>query len=594
MGFSYSKSSIENLKNQVNIVDVVGRCVQLKRTGINYKGLCPFHNEKTPSFTVSESRQSFICFGCGAKGDVIEFVMKYYNLDFGEAVERLAQEYGIKMEKSSYHDDGRRARLYEINRMAAKYFYKALTSRMNPGYQYMKGRGMSAATLKRFGVGYADGDWQSLHEYLASQGVSDKEMLSCGLMSESKGRVYDKFRDRVIFPIINTSGKVIGFGGRAILKDQVPKYLNSPETMIFQKKNNLYGLHAARRAASDMGYIILVEGYMDAVSLYQSGIHNVCASLGTALTENQAKLLHRYTDEVVLSYDADSAGRHAALRGIEILRKENMKVKVLHVTQGKDPDEFVKSNGKDAFLKLIDGAYSYWEYKLDSAKQGFDLSDDEQKLDYLKEAAKIMAGMDPAEQEVYEKKLSQDLGISFGAIKGEVDSRTGGYGGFDAGGAGSGRPESDAEAEKKEKFRMTERERSLVKLMTLDKRFVSRVAGNRDMLETPSAIDFFEAAEKQIREKGTLDMRLILDGLEPEECEQIEDAAENVAVNMNDLDGFYADCVKIWEIEKLEKRVNELTDDIRLAEEEGEENAANKLSRELLKVNKELTERKRR
>ncbi|MFR8518618.1 MAG: DNA primase, partial [Emergencia timonensis] len=330
MGFSFSNSTIENLKNQINIIDVVGRVVPLKRAGSNYKGVCPFHNEKTPSFVVSEQKQIFTCFGCGATGDAIEFAKRYYNLDFSEAVEKLAGEYGISLEKNTFHDN--REIYYKVNKLAANFFYKAFTEKANKGYAYMKRRDISPAILKKFGIGYADAQWDSLYKYLLSQGVDKKIMLELGLVSESKGKYYDKFRNRVIFPIINTSGKVIGFGGRAIDAEDNPKYLNSAESKIFQKKYNLYGLNISRQSVGKEGFIILVEGYMDTIALYQSGIENVAASLGTALTENQAKLIKRYTKDVILSYDADGAGRAAALRGLDILRKEECKVKVLHVT----------------------------------------------------------------------------------------------------------------------------------------------------------------------------------------------------------------------------------------------------------------------
>ena len=316
---SFSSSTIENLKNQVNIVDVVGRSVPLKRAGSNYKGCCPFHNEKTPSFVVSEQKQIFTCFGCGATGDVIEYVKRYYNLDFSEAVEKIAAEEGITVERNARSDN--RDIYYKVNKLAANFFYRSFTEKANKGYAYMKRREIAPAILKKFGIGYADEQWDSLYQYLLSQGVDKKIMVELGLVSESKGKYYDKFRNRVIFPIINTSGKVIGFGGRAIDPGDNPKYLNSPESRIFQKKNNLYGLNISRQSVGKENFIILVEGYMDVIALYQSGVENVAASLGTALTENQAKLIKRYTKDVVLSYDADNAGRAAALRGLEILTK---------------------------------------------------------------------------------------------------------------------------------------------------------------------------------------------------------------------------------------------------------------------------------
>ena len=313
MSQSFPQATLEELKSRLNIVDVIGRVVPLRRAGSNFKGVCPFHNEKTPSFVVSEQKQIFTCFGCGASGDAIEFTKRYYNLEFQEAVEKLAAENGLSI--SLHKGNGDREKYYEINKEAARFFYRAFTEQQNAGYTYMKNRGMDDAILKKFGIGYADESWDSLYLFFKKKGISEKILLELGLISESKGKYYDKFRNRVMFPIINTSGKVIGFGGRAIGQAE-PKYLNSPENKVFQKKNNLYALNITKQDIGKEGYAILVEGYMDAISLYQNGVRNVGASLGTALTDNQARLLNRYTKNVVLSYDADSAGRNAALRGI--------------------------------------------------------------------------------------------------------------------------------------------------------------------------------------------------------------------------------------------------------------------------------------
>ena len=296
---------VDEIKSRCNIVDVIGRVVPLKKSGSNFKGVCPFHNEKTPSFVVSETKQIFTCFGCGATGDVIAFVKRYYNLEFRGAVEMLAREYGISLD-GAFRSNRNKDELYEINRQAARFFYKAMREKSNKGYTYMKNRGISEETMNKFGIGYADDGWTSLYDFLGAAGVAEKKMLELGLISKSKDRCFDKFRDRVIFPIINTAGKVIGFGGR-IIGDGEPKYLNSQESGIFQKKNNLYGLNLARKDVSREDSIVLVEGYMDVVSLYQAGVRNVSASLGTALTENQARLIKRYTRNVVLSYDSDQA-----------------------------------------------------------------------------------------------------------------------------------------------------------------------------------------------------------------------------------------------------------------------------------------------
>lgn len=415
-----SNNSIENFKDQLNIVDVINRVVPLKRSGSGYVGICPFHNEKTPSFSVSEQKQIFKCFGCGVSGNIIEFTKQYYNLDFKEAVEKLAKENGIDF-KLGYSDNKRLDKYYEVNKAAAKFFYLKLTQGKNKGYTYLVKRGISDETVKKFGLGYGGENWDELYEHLKAKGFDDKIMIELGLVTKSRkdGKCYDRFRGRVIFPILNTSGKVIGFGGR-ILGDGVPKYLNSPESPVFQKQNNIYGLNLSKQFIGKSSEAILVEGYMDVISLYQNGVQNIGASLGTALTQNQAKLLKRYTKNVVLCYDSDSAGINAALRGSEILDNQGLKVRVLHVTSGKDPDEFIKSEGRTAFLKLVDNAAFMIDYRLDNIKKKYDLKKDVDKLGYMKEAVSFLKLRTPIERDIYIKKISEELNISTYAIEREI------------------------------------------------------------------------------------------------------------------------------------------------------------------------------
>lgn len=591
MAFSFSKESIENLKNQINIVDVIGRRVKLKRTGANFKGLCPFHSEKTPSFMVSESRQYFNCFGCGARGDVISFIEKYDNLDFTEAVEKLADEYGIRMEKYSRAGNDLKP-YYEANRMAASFFYRAFTQGPNPGYTYMRGRQIEPRILKKFGIGYADGQWDSLLRYLRSQGVSDKMMLELGLVSQSRGKIYDRFRNRVMFPIINTSGKVIGFGGRALDSNTPAKYLNSPESRVFQKKNNLYGLNISRRDAGKEHYLILVEGYMDAIALYQSGIQNVCASLGTALTENQARLLHRYTDSVVLSYDADSAGRKAALRGIEILRKEQCRVKVLHVTDGKDPDEFVKKNGKEAFLKLIDGALPYAEYKLDSARRNADLTTSEGRIAFLKAAAVIISGLDPVEQEEYIQKVAAEMRISQDAMSREVAM---------ASQAGRGmytqdRREEQRRAQKSQEIASGARsvpswERTLLKLVLSDPSLTETLDRYPGIMSSGLSEDVLALVKNSRKENGagtSPDINLLLDALPPEERDVLQEIIRNVAVDSSQSESVFRDCVRTWEISRMTAREKELITMLSMADENENADKIRAWSSDLMRVQKEI------
>ncbi len=589
MAFSFSKESIENLKNQINIVDVIGRRVKLKRAGANFKGLCPFHSEKTPSFMVSESRQYFNCFGCGAKGDVISFIEKYDNLEFTEAVEKLSEEYGIPMEKYSRAQKDDRKPYYEVNRMAAAYFYRAFTQGPNPGYTYMKGRQIEPRILKKFGIGYADASWDSLYRYLRGQGVSDKIMLELGLVSQGRGKIYDRFRNRVMFPIINTSGKVIGFGGRALDKDAQAKYLNSPESRVFQKKNNLYGLNISRRDAGKEHFLILVEGYMDAIALYQSGIQNVCASLGTALTENQARLIHRYTENVVLSYDADSAGRRAALRGIEILRNERCNVRVLHVTDGKDPDEFVKKNGKDAFLKLIDGALPYAEYKLDTARREQNLETSEGRIAYLKAAAVIIAGLDPVEQEEYIQKVASEMRISRDAMSREVHlARSGG-------GRNDYRQDRREEQRREQKSREIAHgarsvppwERTLLKLVTLDPAWIAALDRYPGIMESGLSNDVI-ALLKSGGGNGPVDSMQLLDSLPQEEREVFQEILRNVAVDQSQADDVFHDCVRTWEINRMVAREKELITMLSMADENENADKIRAWSSDLMRVQKEI------
>ena len=575
MSFSFSNHTIENLKNQINIVDVIGRCVPLKRAGSNYKGVCPFHNEKTPSFVVSETKQIFTCFGCGATGDVIEFVKRFYNLEFSEAVEKLANEYGITLEKKAQNDN--RDIYYQVNRMAANFFYKAFTETANKGYPYMKRRGISPAILKKFGIGYADEKWDSLYQYLKSQGVDVKIMVELGLVSESKGKYYDKFRNRVMFPIINTSGKVIGFGGRAINPDDNPKYLNSPESKIFQKKNNLYGLNISRQSVGKDGYIILVEGYMDTIALYQAGVTNVAASLGTALTENQARLIKRYTKNVVLSYDADSAGRAAALRGLDILKAEECKVRVLHVTDGKDPDEYIKKNGKDAFLKLIDGALPYGDYKLEAAKIGYDLSRDEDRIDYIKAATDIIRSLSPVEQEIYIEKTAKSLKVSESAIRMELMGQT-----------PQETPKLRHTREEEENFSVEIQplEKTLLKVLFTNESFIPKVKSWESVFRSEFAVKVYEILEQEYSKHQVIDVKQIMDTLPTEGSKKLAEILEQVVLGGNE-EQVYEECRKTWQDHQLEAEEKRLITLLSMADEEDNQEKIRELTDQLMKVQKD-------
>ncbi|PWL94716.1 MAG: DNA primase [Clostridiales bacterium] len=577
MSFSFSKEAIEELKNQIDIVDVIGRSVELKRAGANYKGLCPFHNEKTPSFIVSPQKQIFTCFGgCGASGDVVSFVEKYYNLDFNEAVQKLADEYGITLQKTTYNDD--REKYYQINREAARFFYRNLTEKKNPGYTYMQKRGIKDSIIKKFGLGYAEDSWNSLYDYFKSKGTDEKILVELGLLSQKGDRYYDKFRNRVIFPIINTAGKVIGFGGRAINSEDMPKYLNSPENRVFQKKNNLYALNITRQDIGKTGNALIVEGYMDVISLYQNGVKNVAASLGTALTENQAKLINRYTKNVILSYDADAAGQKAALRGIEVLRGENCKVKVLHVNDGKDPDEYIKKNGKEAFLKLTENALPYIDYKIEAAKRGLDIQSEDGKIDYMKRISSILSDLSPVECDIYIKKVSRETGISESAIKLEI--------------RGNNKKEQPLrhkntyETVNEETEKLTALEATLLKCLFIDPEFSEKLLPYTEVFESVIGQKTLNTAFELYGLNGDFTESQVTDRLEPSESEELFAALNKVIITGNEKE-VLKQCIHKWKFMQLAKKEKELRDILSLADESNKD-SIDKITMELMEIQKEM------
>lgn len=574
MSFSFSRESIEELRSQIDIVDVIGRVVQLKRAGANFKGLCPFHNEKTPSFVVSPQKQIFTCFGCGASGDVLGFVKRYYNLDFGEAVEKLASEYGIKIEKNVYNDD--REKYYEINREAARFFYRSMTESANAGYTYMKGRQIEDATIAKFGLGYADEKWDSLYRYFQEKGTDEKLLLELGLIAEKGGRYYDKFRNRVMFPIINTSGRVIGFGGRALEAEAAPKYLNSPENRVFQKKNNLYALNLTRQEIGKEGSAIIVEGYMDVISLYQAGVKNVAASLGTALTDNQAKLINRYTKNVVLSYDADAAGQKAALRGIEVLRAQNCKVRVLHVTDGKDPDEFIKKNGREAFVKLAAEAMPYIDYRLEAAKRDLAMESEDGKLDYMKRIKPIFAELSPVEADLYIKKIAREVGIAEGAIKLEISGNT-----------KSSRTSPAAFGESTEQTGISALEATVFKCLLTEPPLTEDILPVEEIFQSELARRVADIIFELYGIRGDFDLAQINDRLEPSESEKLAAALDNVVI-AGKADEVLAQCVNRSMIRMLREREERVLDLLSLADEEDNADSARELTLELMEIQREI------
>lgn len=553
---AYTSQSIDNLKAMVNIVDVISRVVPLKKAGNSYKGLCPFHHEKTASFVVSEDRQFFHCFGCDAKGDVITFVQKYYNLDFNGAVEMLARDYGVELEQTRGSGENL-SEYYKINKIAAVFFYKALTGAKNSGYEYLKGRGLSDDTIKCFGLGYADPEWDSLYRYMKKRGIPEDKLVKVGLVHESGGKYYDAFRNRVMFPIFSASGNVIGFGGRAVAPDDNPKYLNSPESAIFRKKNNLFGLNLSKSYVSRERFIILVEGYMDVIGLYQGGVRNVCASLGTALTENQARLISRYTKKVILSYDSDDAGIKAALRGTDVLKGCGLDVRVMNVTDGKDPDEFIKKEGRDAYLELVKKAVPGVEYKIKRIKSGYDTESTEGKIGCLKEITSYLKTLDPVEADVYVRKISSDLDVSELALRSEL------YG--NEGKQASGRPQNAGAGSRREKETLTEIEKEILRLITREDSFAERAAGEKNIFTTGIGKSVFGALRGDIAANGTLDVSRVLDSLDGDERDCLDDVLRNVPAT-GDGEKIFAECVNRAAIASLEREQKEIMASIEMAD----------------------------
>jgi len=422
---AFSEDIIEKVKESNDIVDVISERVKLKRAGRSWTGLCPFHNEKTPSFNVSSDKQFYKCFGCGEGGNVITFVMKTRNLPFQEALKYLADRANIDIgeDEGRKNETEKKEVFYKMNTEAARYFFRNLTLNKNVR-EYLYRRGISEKTIRHFGLGYSENSWDSLLKYLKAMNFKQDHIIENGLALKSKeGRVYDRFRNRLMFPVFDARGRVIGFGGR-VLDDSKPKYLNSPETPIFHKGTNLYGLNFALKAGKERQYII-VEGYMDLISLHQAGITNVVASLGTALTKVQARLLRRYCEEILISYDADTAGQAATLRGLEILREEGFDVKVIKVPDGKDPDDYVRKHGEEGFRNIASSALPLIDYRLENAKGNLSMSQEEDRIAYARRATEILKELDPIEKDVYIRKVSEDSGISENAL---MDMLKGGKG----------------------------------------------------------------------------------------------------------------------------------------------------------------------
>lgn len=421
-----NESFLQELKFKTDIEDIISGYVSLKKRGSTSVGLCPFHNEKTPSFTVYNDTQSFYCFGCGAGGDAVTFIKKIENLDYIDAVKLLAQRAGIQMPEDASYDDSlskKRRRILEINRETAKFYYAYLLSEQGKaGLDYYLNRGLSMHTIKRFGLGYAPDAWDSLLRHLKSKGFRPGEMVDAGVVKVGKNnRYYDIFRNRVMTPIIDVRGNVIAFGGR-VLDDSKPKYINTADTLVYKKTNELFALNLAKDHCSES--LILCEGYMDVIAMHQAGFKNAVAGCGTALTNEQVRLISRYTKEVILAYDADEAGQKALAKATELFKQTDVKVKIPSLTGGKDPDEIIKKYGRDKFKGMLDGASNEIEFALLKLRNANNLNTTQGKIDFLNAAVKILSDVSPIEQDLYLSRLSNELGVEKASVKIQLEDYT--------------------------------------------------------------------------------------------------------------------------------------------------------------------------
>lgn len=417
---------LQELRFKTDIEDVISTYVSLRKRGSTSIGLCPFHNEKTPSFTVYNETQSFYCFGCGAGGDAVTFIKNIENLDYMDAVKLLAQRAGMQMPDDKTYDDSlskKRRRILEINRETAKFYYSYLISpEGKAGLDYFLNRGLTPATIKKFGLGFAPNEWDSLLKHLKGLGYKPSEMVDAGVVKIGRNNnYYDTFKNRVMTPIIDVRGNVIAFGGR-VLDDSKPKYINTSDTLVYKKTNELFAMNLAKDNCNDN--IILCEGYMDVIAMHQAGFTNAVAGCGTALTSEQVKLISRYTKEVILAYDADEAGQKALNKAVNLFKQTDVKVKIPALVGGKDPDEIIKKYGRDKFKGMLDGASNEIEFKLLEIRKKYNINATQGKIDFLNDAIKILADVSPIEQDLYLTRLADELGVEKNSIKIQLDSYT--------------------------------------------------------------------------------------------------------------------------------------------------------------------------
>ena len=571
-----SDAFLEQLRANTDIESVISPYVNLRRRGKNLVGLCPFHNEKTPSFKVYPENGSFYCFGCGVGGDVITFVRRMENLDYMEAVKQLADRAGMALPEDGYDDTlaKKRTAVLAANRAAAKFFHAQLfTEQGRQALDYFLDRGLAPETIRHFGLGFAPNDWRALKRHLNEQGFDDILLESANLLrrSDKNGKVsyYDNFRNRVMFPIIDPRGNVIAFGGR-VLDDSKPKYINTSDTLVYKKSNGVFALNFAKNGND--GKLIIAEGYMDVIALHQAGFTNAVACLGTALTKEQANLLSRYADTIILSYDADEAGQKATARALGIFGTTGMEIKVLHLEGGKDPDEIIKKYGAQRFQAIIDGAANDTEYRLLKARQGIDLATDDGKVKYLSVAAEILAEIgSPVEVDVYASRLAHELGVDKLAIQSQVK--------YKREGLKKRRTvkreqeqtrllingQNTKNPERAQHLRAAKAEETLIASLMRNPDFYNKLKDglSADYFVTALNRRIFSVVLSRLEEGGNTEPYFLSSEFTPDEMDEVERIFRSAAQLSNTVDEC-ADCIKILKEEKNKPetvKASELSDE---------------------------------
>ena len=561
---AFSERFLDELLSRNDIVDVVSSYVQLtKKSGSNMFGLCPFHSEKTPSFSVSQDKQIYHCFGCGKGGSAINFIMEIENLSFPEAVEFLARRVGMEVPEDSPEEfRGRRSRILQLNKDAARFFYDNLKTHLGEkAIKYIANRRISKEMVVRFGLGAAPDAWNTLYDAMLKKGYTQSEMLDAGLVKKGKsGGCYDTFRNRLMFPVIDVRGSVIGFSGR-ILDDGEPKYLNSPDTVAFKKSKNLFGLNLAKK--SKMGMIILVEGNIDVVSLHQAGIDAAVASLGTSLTPDQARLISRYTENVVICYDSDNAGLKAAQRAIDILEKTGLTVKVLNIPGAKDPDEFIKEKGADAFRSLLKKSENHIEYRVMAIRQKYDLDQTEDRVSFLNEATEMLSTLPNAiEREIYGGRVAELAKVTPEAVAAEVKKAYKKRVNYERSRfeKDSVRPSVTAQPNDKslryDNVRSAAAEEGVIRLLLLDPSLVKSV---NELSKSDFTSEFlgraFEEIKKRLEDGNSVSIPLLSECMSPAEIGQLTGIVQKPET-MGGYEQAMKDYINKMKTEKLKKDFN--------------------------------------